>query len=501
MQSGIKIQWCREIDNPHYKGFGAVQVGLMMEVVLQASEALVLLTPAKFHQVHTVNMVFKRWRTPLSFCRAKSVSLAIDPYGAERCVLNSDWDLKGRFMGWRYLITHQIPSTALFVSSISKHTQIANSSNRRVEMVSGPSRLCFRWWLLVLLVILSGEIQVCCARHWRRGFGPFITWDDLFVYEAEYSASRFEDETRVGTTPVIVVDQDGNGDSVTVQGAVDLVPDGNSRRVKILILPGIYREKVNVPRNKPYISFIGKRNHSYSTVISWNNKASDLDPYGRELGTYGSATVTIFSDYFCASEITIENTVVVVPGGYGMQAVALRVTADKAMFYKVNVLGEQDTLSDDMGTHFFYQCLIQGSVDFIFGNARSLYQDSVLHSIANRTGAIAAHHRNSLKENSGFSFLNCTITGSGSIYLGRAWGPYSTVVYSLCNMEDIITPVGWSDWNHPSTQRTAQFGEFQNIGRGADTRRRVSWARRFSYEEVKPYLDMRFINGDKWLRL
>ncbi|GAB2284757.1 hypothetical protein Dimus_019211 [Dionaea muscipula] len=365
-------------------------------------------------------------------------------------------------------------------------------------MASPVVSLCF---LGLMILVFLGDIQLGCARINWRSSRRYITWNDLNVYESEFSATRFEVDPKQDSSRVFVVDQSGNGDSVTVQGAVDLVPDGNSQRVKILILPGIYREKVNIPSTKPYISFIGRRNQSSTTVISWNNKASDLDHNGNELGTYGSATVTIFSDFFCASEITIQNTVVAVPGGYGMQAVALRVTADKAMFYKVYVLGAQDTLLDDTGTHFFYRCLVQGSVDFIFGNARSLYQDSVIHSIANRTGAIAAHHRNSMEENTGFSFLNCTINGSGDIYLGRAWGPYSTVVYSLCNMEDIIYPVGWSDWNHPSRQRTAEFGEFQNIGKGAETRGRVSWARKLSYEEVRRYLDLKFIDGDKWLRL
>lgn len=63
-----------------------------------------------------------------------------------------------------------------------------------------------------------------------------------------------------------------------------------------------------------------------------------------------------------------------VPGGYGTQGVALRVAGDKAMFYKVRVLGAQDTLLDENGSHYYYQSHIQGSVDFIFGKSRSLYQ-------------------------------------------------------------------------------------------------------------------------------
>lgn len=62
------------------------------------------------------------------------------------------------------------------------------------------------------------------------------------------------------------------------------------------------------------------------------------------------------------------------PGVPGMQAVALNLNADKAMLYNVRIVGAQDTLMDLAGTHYFYQCYIQGSIDFIFGGARSMFQ-------------------------------------------------------------------------------------------------------------------------------
>lgn len=56
------------------------------------------------------------------------------------------------------------------------------------------------------------------------------------------------------------------------------------------------------------------------------------------------------------------------------QGVALRLAGDKAMLYRVRILGSQDTLYDDKGSHYFFKCYIQGTVDFICGNARSLFQ-------------------------------------------------------------------------------------------------------------------------------
>lgn len=57
-----------------------------------------------------------------------------------------------------------------------------------------------------------------------------------------------------------------------------------------------------------------------------------------------------------------------------MQAVALRLSGDKAVLYRCRILGNQDTLFDHQGRHLFKQCYIEGSIDFIFGSARSLYQ-------------------------------------------------------------------------------------------------------------------------------
>ncbi|KAJ1410785.1 Pectinesterase, catalytic [Sesbania bispinosa] len=308
------------------------------------------------------------------------------------------------------------------------------------------------------------SLLVDLAEGGHGGVRNYISWEDLLVDGS--LAVKSNNEVRV-----IVVDQHGKGHSKTVQGAVDMVPDHNRQRVKIYIYPGLY------------------------------SKSSDRGPNGQALGTYGSATVAVESDYFCATEITFENTVVAAPGGEGMQAVALRVDSNKAMFYRVKIKGTQDTLLDNTGTHYYYRCLIQGKVDFIFGSAKSLFEKCHLQSIAENYGAIAAHHRDSPHEDTGFSFVGCGIRGTGSVYLGRAWGNYSRIIYSNCNMEDIINPEGWSEWNHPERKKTAVFGEYQCHGRGADRRHRVPWSKSFSYEEVTPFLDKSFINGDQWLRL
>ena len=68
------------------------------------------------------------------------------------------------------------------------------------------------------------------------------------------------------------------------------------------------------------------------------------------------------------------------PGELGKQAVALVICGDKAAFYDCGFYGAQDTLFDYAGRHYFKNCFIEGSIDFIFGDGRSLYEVSFMTS-------------------------------------------------------------------------------------------------------------------------
>lgn len=87
----------------------------------------------------------------------------------------------------------------------------------------------------------------------------YITWDDLKLdihkpttnsdylnkqLSAASHSSSYNISSNENDVTVIVVDPNGGADSLTVQAAVDLVPCNNTRRVKIFILPGIYRFKL-----------------------------------------------------------------------------------------------------------------------------------------------------------------------------------------------------------------------------------------------------------------
>ncbi|KAJ4845745.1 hypothetical protein Tsubulata_046276 [Turnera subulata] len=56
------------------------------------------------------------------------------------------------------------------------------------------------------------------------------------------------------------------------------------------------------------------------------------------------------------------------------QASAVQVEGDRCAFFQCAFHGIQDTLYDKSGRHLFRECFIEGSVDFIYGVAQSIYE-------------------------------------------------------------------------------------------------------------------------------
>ncbi|GAB2291270.1 Putative pectinesterase 11 [Dionaea muscipula] len=287
------------------------------------------------------------------------------------------------------------------------------------------------------------------------------------------------------TAVLIQVDPTGHGDYMKIQDAIDGIPSNISELVFILIKPGTYREQIVVPADKPYITLSGTK--AANTIITWDAAGDILD----------SPTLTILSSDFVGRYLTIQNT-------HGMmgKAVALRVAGDRAAFYNCRISSYQDTLFDESGRHYYSNCYIEGAIDFIFGDAASLFQKCHLNSVAEELGTITAQKRESPTENTGFVFLGCKITGNGTgmVLLGRAWGVYSRVIYAWTYMSSVVSPLGWDDWGDSTRQSTVWYGEYKCYGPGASRAGRVGWSRSLSSEDAAQFLTKDMIGGRGWLR-
>ncbi|KAK1562593.1 hypothetical protein Q3G72_014554 [Acer saccharum] len=142
---------------------------------------------------------------------------------------------------------------------------------------------------------------------------------------------------------VITVKQDGTGNFKKINDAIKSIPEGNTRRVIIRIGAGEYQEKITIERTKPFITFYGSPNAMPTITQSGT---------ALQYRTMDSATVIVYSDYFVAANIIFKNSA---PRPDGIrqksQALALRISGNKAAFYKCRMLGFQDTLCDDKGLH------------------------------------------------------------------------------------------------------------------------------------------------------
>jgi pectinesterase len=163
----------------------------------------------------------------------------------------------------------------------------------------------------------------------------------------------------------IVVAQDGTGDYKTVQAALDRVPPNSLLTYIIRIKKGTYKEVVTVDATKSFISFIG--DDPLTTILTFDNHAGTKHPNGDTLNTWTCASAFIYGNDFHAENISFENSAGFTAG----QAVALRIEGNRASFRNCRFVGNQDVLflSGSGVKHYFRDCYIEGTTDFIFGAA------------------------------------------------------------------------------------------------------------------------------------
>ena len=281
----------------------------------------------------------------------------------------------------------------------------------------------------------------------------------------------------------ITVAGDGSGDFKTIQSALDAIPANSATKTTIYVRKGVYKEVIIVDATKNNISIIGEDNST--TILTYDNHAGTRLANGDTLNTWTCATVFVYGNDFHAANISFQNNA----GFSAGQAVALRVEGNRASFEDCVIKGFQDVLflSGSGVKHYFNNCYIEGTTDFIFGGATAVFKNCHLHSKKNS-------HATAASTNSiipfGFVFIDCRLTADSNVSkvsLGRPWSPTASVTYIHCKMDKHIIPEGWNNWKNPANEATARYAEYKSYGDGANPAMRVSWSRQLSEEEVKKY--------------
>ena len=296
------------------------------------------------------------------------------------------------------------------------------------------------------------------------------------------------------------VAQDGSGNFKTIQEAVNAVRDLSQQQVTIFIKKGVYHEKLVIPSWKTNISLVGEDKEN--TIITGNDYSSKPKPVSANppakdtFRTYTSYTVLVQGKDCRLQNLTIENT-----AGRVGQAVALHVEGDRCMVISCRLLGNQDTLytATEGSRQYYKDCYIEGTTDFIFGEATAVFQSCTIKSLVNSFITAASTRPG---QRFGFVFFDCRLvadTAAKKVFLGRPWRPYSKTVYIRTEMDGHIVPAGWDNWRNAENEKTVLYAEYRSSGTGAAPAARVKWSKQLTDKEVKEdTLAAIFAGGTPW---
>ncbi|KAL5208486.1 hypothetical protein ABZP36_032921 [Zizania latifolia] len=313
----------------------------------------------------------------------------------------------------------------------------------------------------------------------------------------------------------MVVAKDGTGTHTTISDAVKAAPERSERRTVIHVKAGRYDENVKVGRKKTNLVFVG--DGKGVTFVAAGRSVAD------NFTTFRTATFAASGKGFMMRDMTVENWA----GPAKHQAVALRVSADRAAVYRCNIIGYQDTLYAHSNRQFYRDCDVYGTVDFVFGNAAAVLQRCNLWARAPLPGqknTVTAQNRREPGQSTGLVIHACRVVPAPDLapppppptspataaegvplaptYLGRPWKLYSRVVVMMSYIGGHVPPEGWLEWNATFALDTLYYGEYMNYGPGAGVAGRVPWpGHRVINDtvEAERFTVARFIAGESWL--
>ena len=163
----------------------------------------------------------------------------------------------------------------------------------------------------------------------------------------------------------LVVAGDGSGDFVTIQAALDAVPDGNGNNVTIFIKAGTYAEKVYI--TKSHVTLLGESRDSTRILFAELRENWTRDHGGSDRGAGVVNIDTGVSDVTIAN-LTVHNNYGILHGTTKHQF-AIRGAGTRILLLGCSVIADGgDTVSlwdRDDGMYYHAECTFEGWVDYV----------------------------------------------------------------------------------------------------------------------------------------
>ncbi|KAL6990005.1 pectinesterase [Sarracenia purpurea var. burkii] len=328
--------------------------------------------------------------------------------------------------------------------------------------------------------------------------------DDGFPSWVSGGRRRLLEATPASVKPDVVVAKDGSGKYKTIGEALKDYPEKGNKTFVIYIKAGVYPEYVSITKKMNNVFLIGDG--------PTKTKITGSRSYVGGYNTYRTSTVSADGDGFMAKNIGIENSA----GADNHQAVALRVSSDKAILYNCQLDGYQDTLYAHVHRQFYRDCTISGTIDFIFGDSAAVFQNCkmiIRKPLENQGCMVTAQGRKDKRAVTGIVLQNCTITASPEFlaaqsefqfkaYLGRPWKNFSRTVVMNSQIDGVIDPEGWAPWFGTVNLDTCWYAEYSNRGAGANKSKRVKWLgiqKKITAQQAASFTPGQFIDGNSWI--
>lgn len=292
----------------------------------------------------------------------------------------------------------------------------------------------------------------------------------------------------------------------TVKDAIDYLEAcelKNDVQKVVYVGEGTYEAKITT--DLANLVLIGKGDDK--SVLTYSAVESTVDIVSGKIYGLSCATLQVNGEGFKAYNLTIRNDFNYIRDNKkyaSPQGLALTINGDKAVLENVHLYGNQDTLYIRNGRTYFNNTLIEGNVDFIFGESTGLayFDNCTIKAISRYSAdtknksnngyvtAMRAGHNDSPKmPDYGYIFNGCQFTHgegveAGSMSLGRPWGPKAAVAMISCSFSEAYSTHGYKTdlqegsnnyvkgrWEEMSGNEpgNAKFVEYGSTGAGAIT--------------------------------